>query len=484
MSFMYLYPCNTVRFDNNGKGPLSDAISASSSEELNEIPEIEFMYPANGLQEIKMGDIVVARPRKNAGEHPFVIDKIERPFDGVLSVHASHWSVLLSGVVVDSIEGTTAAEVIRKMHTAKTADPPGGIITEQWTEFYNRQHNDGAFPMPTDYIRMYNASTQEAYTDVDTDEEGETIHRSFKTEGPTSFRALMGDEIEGGSLLNVFKGEYKYEPIVGNQAGTKIRLLKQRGKMTDVVIQYGFNMTDFQLDEDWTDVYTSLIPFFKKDSTYIMGSVVSSTKTFPFTKFMMLDVTGEFQNGTPDVEAITAAGQKYFDENKIDEPDLDLTVKTDVFEDIDVDVGDYITVCFPMYNYDAVLECKKITGDILNDVITEFEFMTVKKNVDTIVAQSAVATGGNISKSKQATSPKVASSGGGGGGGGTIYPSNAMPKMDGRDPDSSESDSPDQPGPGTSTLYARGDHRHPSNARKLNIGNTITNRDIEDILNS
>lgn len=484
MSFMYLYPSNTTRFDNNGKGPLSDCISAVSSEVLNDEFEIEFEYPADGIQQIEMGNIVLAIPRKNAGEHPFVIDRIERPFDGILSVHASHWSSLLSGVILDPIEGTTAAEIMKKMHTATTADPPGGIIPDQWTEFTTRHNRDGALPMPSDFIRLYlsnpPAGTQNingSLTDIETT-------KDFRTTVPTSFRAIMGDEIEGGSLLNVYGGEWKYEPVVGSQLGTRIYLLQQRGKMTDVVVQYGFNMSDFQLNEDWTDVYTDILPYYKTDSTYIKGSVVSSQKTFPFTKFMMVDVTSEFQNGTPTVEQITAAGEKYFTENKIDEPDIDLTVKTDVFDEYDIDVGDYITVVYPMYSYEAVLECKKIVGDILNDTITEMEFMTVKKDIDSIVAQSAVATGGNISKSKQGNSGPSSSSGGGGGGGSTVYPSNAMPKMDGRDVDGSQSDTPDQPGPGTSTLYARGDHRHPSNARKLNIGAIMTNQDIENVLSS
>lgn len=471
MRFMYLYPNNTVQFDNNGYGPLSDCRSAKSSEELNGDFEIEFEYPADGSREIKIGDIVVALPRKGAGEHPFVIDKIERPYDGILSVHASHWSCLLSGVVIDAIEDTTAAAVIKKMHVAP---PNGSMITAQWATFNTRASEDGAFPMPTNYIRMYLTDPPSGTININGSLTNIRTEKVFKAEGPTSFRALMGDEIEGGSLLNVFGGEYKYEPIQGNQAGTRIYLLEQRGVKKDIVIQYGYNMTDFQLDEDYSDVYTHIIPYYNNDGTYIKGPIVSTTKTYPFTKFMMVDVTSEFSNnsGNPTQEQLRAAGEKYFTENKIDEPDIDLKVQANVFEDLDLDVGDYITVSFPMYNYDAVLECKKIVADIINECVTEIEFTTVKKNIDTIVAQSSIATGGDISKSKKGNSSSASSSGGGGGGGATLYPSNAAPQMDGT------------ASAGSSTLYSRGDHKHPSNVNKVSVGNVITNVEIDNIMNS
>ena len=460
MSYIYHYPNNTVEFSTAGYGALSECYSATSSEELNGDFEIEFEYPTDGSHKIKMGDIALAKPRPGTGFHPFVIDKIERPLEGILKIHASHWSCLLSGIVVGTIVSQWPSSVITRMSTGTNNN--GSVITKQWSEFNRRRDDDGAIPYPLNFITL------------DTNITGPAL---FKNETPTSFRALMGDEIEGGSLLNVYGGEYVYDPIVEGTPGSKIHLRVARGVEKPIVIQYGVNMTGFNLDEDYTDVYTSLLPYYKSDDNIIIGNVVTSPKTYPFTKFMMADVSSEFTNleedRVPTEEEITNAGIKYFNENKIDEPDITLEVETDVYSDLNLDIGDYITVRYPMYNYDAKLECTKIEADILNDVITKMDFTTVKNNASTIIAQSSIATGGNVSKSKKGSSPQGSgSSGGGSGSGSSIYPSNFSPRMDGVSTS------------GESTLYSRGDHRHPSNTAKLNTASIITNQEIENIIDS
>lgn len=409
MNFMYLYPKNTYRFDNNGLGPLHECRSATAKEKLNDEFSITFEYPANGDLEISVGQIVLAKVRKNKGYHPFVIEGIDKEADGIMTVYAQHWSSLLSGVVVPAssqskIEGVNPNEVVTGMIMS------AAMFLPQLSEFRRRTLSPySCFQYP-----LNDVGSGRMLFDIDAYGAGETISY-FVNDTPTSFRSMLGDEIDGGSLLSVFYGEYEYDPIEMGIPGSTIHFRRRRGsdKTRDIILEYGVNIDNFQLKEDYGDVYTSLIPYYKKgNDPIIFGDIKASEKRLPFSKIMFADVSSYLDDvsGTPTTAQITEAGEKAFSELKVDEPDITLNIKSDLFGDDDVDIGDSITVRHLQYGFDSEVRCISYTSDILNEKILDMEFTNedlsyraqrTKQDVISQITKTTTDSGSGSSKPKK-----------------------------------------------------------------------------------
>ena len=479
MSMMYLHSKNELidpskildNLQHNGIGPLYEALSATGHEELNGLFEIEFEYPVTGDYEILYGDIVMATPRPNGKYYPFVIDSISKPMSGIIKVHASHWSRLLSGVIIGPFVSPHPEDLMTRI--------PSLALTNQKSTFDSRANDGVSVAYPLNFLDFYSDISHYSGIDASTEDT-----KSIEIKSPTSIWSVLGDEIEGGSLLSLYTdevGEYKYDPIEYGQNGQKntIRFLDHRGTKKPITIEYGRNMTDFELEEDFSDVYTDIIPFYNdKEKGYVVGDPIHTEKTYPITKFMAVDVTSEFSNlkKKPTVTQVTVAGREYFRKNKIDEHEAKLTVRTDMSDDFkDLDLGDKIDIYYGLYGYTAELKCTEYTTDMLNDRYIELNFDTVKnknrKGASSIIAQSSISTGGDISQSKKALA-KTYETGSEGGSGSGISLSNATPMMDG------------DGAPGSSFDASRADHQHPSDTAKLSVRSTMTNTEIDDVMNN
>ena len=478
MSMMYLHSKSELidaskiiyNLQHNGIGPLYEALSATGHEELNGLFEIEFEYPVDGDYEIVFGDIVMATPRPDGKYYPFVIDGIGKPMSGIIKVHASHWSRLLSGVIIGPFVSPHPQDLMSRI--------PSLVLPNQIATFNSRANNGVSVAYPLNFLDFYSDMDYYVSINPSTDE-----NKTIEVKTPTSIWSVLGDEIEG-SLLSLYtdgRGEYKYDPIVYGQNGTKntIRFLDHRGVKKPITIEYGLNMTEFELEEDFSDLYTDIIPFYNdKEKGYVVGNPIHTDKTYPITKFMAVDVTSEFSDldSKPTVAQVTIAGREYFRNNKVDEHEAKLTVRTNVFEDFeDLDLGDRIDIHYGLYGYTAELKCTEYTTDILNDRFIELNFDTVKnknrKGASSIIAQSSVSTGGDVSQAKKALA-RTYETGGGSGSSGDISLSNATPVMDGAG------------SPGSSFNASRADHQHPSNSAKLSVSATMTNTEIDNVISN
>lgn len=484
MSMMYLHSKSELvgstgaifgNLQHNGIGPLYEALSAVGHEELNGVFEIEFEYPVDGDYEILFGDIVMATPRPDGKYYPFVIDQISKPMGGIIKVHASHWSCLLAGVIIGPFVSPHPMDLMERI--------PSLVLNNQTSTFNTRANAGTAVAYPLNFIDFYSDISYYVSINPSTEE-----NKTIEIKTPTSIRSVLGDEIDGGSLLSLYtmrddnkRGEYKYDPIEYGNNGSKntIRFLDHRGVRKPLTIEYGRNMTEFELEEDFSDLYTDIIPFYyDKEKGYVVGNPVHTDKTYPITKFMAVDVTSEFSDSdnAPTVQAVTIAGREYFSKNKVDEHEAKLTVKTEVFEDFeDLDLGDTIGIHYSLYGYTAELKLTEYTTDMLNDRFTELNFDTVKnknkKGAGSIIAQSSVATGGDVAQAKKATRNATGGTAGSGGSS-SIGLSNADPLMDGIE------------SPGSSHDASRADHRHPSNTAKLAVNATMTNTEIDTVMSN
>lgn len=76
--------------------------------------------------------------------------------------------------------------------------------------------------------------------------------KPFSVSKPKSVRACLGGS--EGSMLDRWGGEYEWDNF-------NVILHSNRGKDNGVVIEYGKNLTDMEQDNDFTDVYTDLLPY-------------------------------------------------------------------------------------------------------------------------------------------------------------------------------------------------------------------------------
>lgn len=257
-----LYAENQTVFTSNGLGPLADAISCHVKEERNGVFELEMTYPITGVHyaDLKETRIILARSCDGGTPQPFIIYKISRPTDGVVTVNAEHITYRLSTMVAMPFTATNAAQAISRLSSNIIGTNP--------------------FTFATDIVKNAN----------------------FKADLPTAARGLMGGE--QGSLLQIYGGEWEFD-------GFTCSLKANRGNDNGVTIRYGKNITDIKADVDMTSVYTGIVPYWT-DGTTVMTlpeKVVMSSHAsdYPFDIVKPVDLSSEFTEQPTENELRTAA---------------------------------------------------------------------------------------------------------------------------------------------------------------------------------
>ena len=121
--------------------------------------------------------------------------------------------------------------------------------------------------------------------------------KDFSVDKPKSIRACLGGE--EGSVLSLWGGEYEWDNF-------EVKHHQERGEHTDVVIEYGKNLTKFNHDSEDTEVYTSVLPFaFMENEEEGQTLITLPEVTLPVedsqllhTKTLFLDLTDSFEDGT------------------------------------------------------------------------------------------------------------------------------------------------------------------------------------------
>ena len=97
-----LFPASATAYTTNGIGRLNDMISCSVVEERNGVYELMAEISANSphFSAIQHSTIIAAVPNDSGKLQPFRIDKISKPLNGRVTIHAKHNSYQLSHIPV------------------------------------------------------------------------------------------------------------------------------------------------------------------------------------------------------------------------------------------------------------------------------------------------------------------------------------------------------------------------------------------------
>lgn len=208
-----LYANSETSFDNNGIGSLCDATSCIVTEERNGTYEIELTYPIDGaLYEYLQEDCYIkAKPNETGSPQIFHIYASTKPLNGLVTFYGEHISYELTGNPIEKVEivSATAAQALNKVLSA-------ALIP----------HN---------------------YTGISDIASTGTTRLSI-----LSVRAALGG-VEG-SLLDTYGGEYEFDNFT-------IKLHKNRGSNTGIIIGYGKNLTDIKQEKKISETYTALFPY-------------------------------------------------------------------------------------------------------------------------------------------------------------------------------------------------------------------------------
>lgn len=363
-SLIVLYDHDEEAFTSNGLGALPDAASCTVTEERNGGYEVEMEYPLTGshFSDIQKRRILYVKPNPYDDPQPFRIYSITKPINGIVTVHAAHLSYDTSGSIV-KLFPADAGSASAAMSYLKNFSVPSTPFT-----FFTNVGKSGTMSVPK----------------------------------PSSIRSLLGGS--DGSILDTFGGEYLFDKW-------NISLLESRGSNRGVTIRYGKNMTDLEQEENDTDFYTGVYPFWYSESENgglvtlsANDGIVNAPGNYDFVKIMPLDLSSEdFGKETTDSEGYTttiekpteaellAAAQKYIANNKIGIPKVSLDVsfvmlaQTEEYKDFarleTVKLCDTVTVEFEKLGVKTTAKCNKTVYNVLTDKYDSIELGEPKSSL-------------------------------------------------------------------------------------------------------
>lgn len=364
-----LYEETEIEFKTNGIGRLADAISCTVTEERNGVYELEMEYPETGklFKELKHSRIIGAVPSEDASIQGFRIYKISKPISGTVTVSAEHISYQLSHIPTLL---------------------PGTVVTSA----------QSALQLLSDNAMVSNPFS--FTTDV-------TAAGSFSADGLHSIRGILAGT--AGSVLQAFGGEYEFD-------NWRVILHGARGTKTDVVLDYGKNITDFTQEENIESTSTSIIAYWENSSsdsgtTRVVGDRQDSANVnkFPYNRPLLLDCSQDYKDA-PTKDQLNAKAQSYIKANNIGVPSVSIDVsfvalwQTEEYKGIapleKVHLCDTLTVRFSKLGVETTAKVIKTEYNVLMDRYNKISIGDTKYTLtDTIL---------NINDEIKQTSDKIA----------------------------------------------------------------------------
>ncbi len=378
-----LFPYSSTTFTSQGLGALSDATSCVVREERNGEYELTMTYPIGGIHydEIEDRAIIYAKPSPYRDPQPFRIYSVETNISGMATIHAHHISYDLSGIAVSPFNATSCSGALSGLIT-------NSVVTNPFT----------------------------AWTD-------KAVDGDYKLTVPSSFRACLGGQ--ENSILDVYgKGEYEFDKYA-------IKLHTNRGANNGVVIAYGKNLIDFNMERNLESVTTAVYPYWAdvdenvlvelddkliqlydpRVPIYLMESggnfLAEATQKrlvvqnlFDYDNVMVLDLSSEFEE-QPSQEQLFNRAKKYITDNQLARPKVSIDVyfidlaSTEDYKAIapveQVELCDIVTVRFPTVGIEVEAEVISTDYNVLLDRYDSVEIGDARATLDRTLAQAAMS---------------------------------------------------------------------------------------------
>ena len=347
---------NEAPFTTQGLGTLSDCISCTVTEERNGMYELTMQYPISGVHfsDLEQRAFILAKPNYTDDPQAFRIYKISKPLNGICTINAQHISYDMSGLEI-----------------------PMGITASNLTYAVQK-------------LSAYSAPFK-----VKTTKTGAT---AFKTTAPGSVRSWLGGR--EGSLLDLYGGEWHWDMFT-------CTLSSARGANRGVTIRYGKNLTSLTQEEECSNVYTAVRPYYTDgDGNTISGDLARTGITLDAPRVMFLDCASYFSS-TPTKAQLNAYAQQYITANGLTTPKVSLTLDFVQLQGLSerVDLCDTVNIQFEALGVSAQAKCIQTVWDVLKERYTSTTFGDARSNLnDTLAAVQSQVTNSTASAIKTAKS--------------------------------------------------------------------------------
>ena len=313
-----LYPQDEQTFADNGIGALSDAVSCDVTEERNGMYEVEMVYPITGVHyaDIAYRSILFVKPNPWDDPQPFRVYRISRPFDGLVTVYAQHITYDLNGIPVKPFHSYTIEGALTALETNSAIN--------------------NIFTYSTDKTPLM---------------EGE-----IETFVPYSARYILGGM--QGSVLQTFQGEFKYDKF-------EVSLLTNRGTNNGVTLRYGKNLVRLEQDENFTDFYTGVAPYWlgEDKAVTLPETVLFVQGDYDFERILSLDLSDRFES-EPTEDELRSMAQSYMDANNVGLPSASVTIDYAMDTEINsVHLCDTVSVIYLALGVQATAKVVKTVYD-------------------------------------------------------------------------------------------------------------------------
>ncbi|GEB28429.1 phage minor structural protein N-terminal domain protein [Enterococcus casseliflavus] len=290
MSVPILYDKANNDYSTLGLGLLKESSNVFATRKRNNFPFLEFTYPVFGVlfSQLEKGKKVVVDvgPGTRSKRQRFEIVRITKPQNGIVSVYCEHIALITEKTALNK----------GQKHTAISAQE----ALNQWRALLVPQRDFNVF---TDLTTV---------TAMDFSEIG---HFESAAE------ALGGKE---GSILQNYNGEYIFD-------NNEIRLMREGGKETGVVIAYGKNLVDLVQEESIESTYTSIRPYARANeegaNELVLPEVILDgphVNNFPERRVQTVDLSSR---NPQTVAELRQFGQYYISSNQVGLPRVNLKVK-------------------------------------------------------------------------------------------------------------------------------------------------------------
>ena len=361
-----LYDTNELEFKTLGIGVLRDAIKVSVTEELNGLFELTMEYPIDGhlFNELKFTRIICCKSSPYSKPQPFRIYSISTPINRTVTINAAHISYDLSGFIVDPFSATNLDETIAGLK--------------------NKVYGD----CPFEYVHTVNESG------------------NVNVSEPKSVRSVLGEHVS-----KAYQPDFTFD-------GLTVIMEDKRGVDTGVDVVYGKNLIDINQEENNTNVYTGVYPFWRDDEdnvAVLTERVIKTPGTWKYTKIYPLDLSNEF-NAMPTQEEMKAFAETYIEVYSLGIPEISLSISVLQLNGTNyeremltgkINLGDTITVQFPDAKVNAKARCIKTVYDPSQDRYETLELGDAVRTLADSIISSSQDIDNKINAAKESTKEYV-----------------------------------------------------------------------------
>lgn len=335
-----LYPATSTSWETNGS-PLAKA-TVCSVKQGGGSSELTLVYPMSGLhfKDIKQRSIILMKPDPYTRAQPFRVYFVGKPINGMVTFRARHLAYDAAGIPVAPIEAFSARDAANKIKA-------NAMVACPFT--WSSDMND--------------------------------VGSVLQTKTPASARALtLGSK---NTWQGVFGGDLIYDHY-------DIKLLSSGGADRGVIFRYGVDLIDLQQEENISNVYTGIVPYYSgrgKNAAQVTGSVLQASGTYNFVRILPVDLTDSFEE-VPTVADLNAAGREYLQNNDIGTPEVSLSLSWDQLAGKEVHLYDTVGVEFEELGISAKARVCETNYDCLEEKYIGVTVGSTRKTIADTIANA------------------------------------------------------------------------------------------------